>query len=366
MVSFGDSAFANAAGCKSQCGAVHSVTAFPDQFVSGRYDLGVPMFWHSGVIKRVVRSTLAAEAYGVSEALETGMLIGSVLAELITGRQMKCLADVDHALQWPLLVITDSQNLALTVPKDTTSVSDKRLRIVVAMLRQVFIEDQLATLRWLPTNAMLADQLTKEVKSPLILAWTQAAAAAAAVQIPRSVQPHTVAMVVPDRSSDTCSIEEDSNDSFVLGIGIGIAMACFYTGFCWLVWFVRRLCCRTGVCCRRREAALVVPPSAAPLALPPAPAVVMPAVAISPIVPKAASAASSSSAPRRAAQAAQGSQASAVQVRDVQMQTDASLQWWYASPRMRYGVASTSSTVPHDRGMIDQPLIHHWTGDWTD
>ena len=63
---------------------------------------------------------------------------------------------------------------AINAPKDTTSVADKRLRIVISMLRQFFIEDGLGILKWMPTNRMLADGLTKEVRSSLLHALMNA------------------------------------------------------------------------------------------------------------------------------------------------------------------------------------------------
>ena len=48
----------------------------------GNSKLGHLVYWTSSTIKRVVRSTLAAEAYSVSEAVEEAQWLRSVLAEM--------------------------------------------------------------------------------------------------------------------------------------------------------------------------------------------------------------------------------------------------------------------------------------------
>ena len=73
-------------------------------------------------MKRVVRSTLAAEAYGVSEAVENGLMVCQLLDELNFGIRKLSLEKVDEATKTELIVATDSRNLESTIPKDTTAV----------------------------------------------------------------------------------------------------------------------------------------------------------------------------------------------------------------------------------------------------
>ena len=81
IASFGDSALANVEGWKSQFGTVLCLANKPDLVAQGRLDLCCPMSWVSGTVKRVVRSTLAAEAYAISEALETSEICRMFLSE---------------------------------------------------------------------------------------------------------------------------------------------------------------------------------------------------------------------------------------------------------------------------------------------
>ena len=46
----------------------------------------IPLMYKPATVKRVVRSTLAAEAYAVSEATETAQLLRHALLELTPGR----------------------------------------------------------------------------------------------------------------------------------------------------------------------------------------------------------------------------------------------------------------------------------------
>ena len=160
---FGDAAFGNATRGRSQFGIIVVLTFDVQKYMHSDYSTGFVVYWCSSVIKRVVRSTLAAEAYAVSEAAENGLMITQILEELLFGHRRRSLTAVDQQPKLPLIICTDSRNLEQTVKADTTAVADKRLRIVVCMLRQFFEEDELEYLQWIPTNLMLADQLTKVV-----------------------------------------------------------------------------------------------------------------------------------------------------------------------------------------------------------
>ena len=91
-------------------------------------------------MKRVVRSTLAAEAYSVSEAVEESQWLRSVLAEMwpsVPSSLPRSLRTVEmDSLRRPIVTLSDSFNLCQAVKSDKGTGSDKRLRIVTAMLRQ--------------------------------------------------------------------------------------------------------------------------------------------------------------------------------------------------------------------------------------
>ena len=162
LVTYGDVSIANMEGSKSQCGVIVFLTHDPLRFWHGEFQLGHLVYWTSNTIKRVVRSTLAAEAYSVSEAVEETQWLWSVLAEMwpsVPSSLPRSLRIVEmDSLRRPIVTHSDSFNLCQAVKSDKGTGSDNRLRIVTAMLRQVFCGAQKATLAFV---TMLADALTK-------------------------------------------------------------------------------------------------------------------------------------------------------------------------------------------------------------
>ena len=137
VVCCADGGFANAEGEKSQCGLVCCLKHHPELVNTGRFDLSSITSWQSATIKRVVRSTLAAEGCAVSERLESAQWFRHLLTEAHMARSS--LKDVEkESLEWAALVFTDSDSLANTVKKDVGQSHDKRFMIVVSMLREGF------------------------------------------------------------------------------------------------------------------------------------------------------------------------------------------------------------------------------------
>ena len=170
VLCFGDAAFANAETVKSQCGEIAMVCRKEhlDSIIDGRYDLAVLLSWRSATIKRVVRSTLAAEGYAISEAAELAEWLKQVLEEMqIPGRIDPRIVE-EKAEKRLSVVCTDSDSLESTVGKDAGSVADRRFRIVVAMLRQTFSSPS-RMLKWVNTKQMLGDGLTKALCPPLAI-----------------------------------------------------------------------------------------------------------------------------------------------------------------------------------------------------
>ena len=144
---------------------------------TGRFDLSTIISWQSSTIKRVVRSTLAAEGHAVSEGLESAQMDSTYSNNSLyseRGQVPICFAcnlpstplplteahmarsslkNVEkESMKWPALVFTDSDSLAKTVKKDVGQSHDKRFRIVVSMLREGFRAVENTLLQWLPTH----------------------------------------------------------------------------------------------------------------------------------------------------------------------------------------------------------------------
>ena len=70
LVTYRDAFVANMDGSRSQCGVIEFLTHEPCVSGMGNSSLGQLVCWTSNTVKRVVRRTLAAAAYSVSEAVE--------------------------------------------------------------------------------------------------------------------------------------------------------------------------------------------------------------------------------------------------------------------------------------------------------
>ena len=138
--------------------------------LSGDLTRLLPLMGISGTVKRTVRSTLAAEAYAISEGTEWCQLARFLLLELLQPPKpgvssLRAIEKIPD--RFPVIVFTDSDNLSKSCRIDSGSVKDKRLRIVISMLREVLEVEPWVKIVWLSTNRMIADALTK-LDSPIV------------------------------------------------------------------------------------------------------------------------------------------------------------------------------------------------------
>ena len=88
VVCYADAGFANAEGEKSQCGLVCCLTHYPELVKTGRSDLSTITSWQSSTIKRVVRSTLAADGYAVFERSRISSMVSVFVDGSAHGSQL--------------------------------------------------------------------------------------------------------------------------------------------------------------------------------------------------------------------------------------------------------------------------------------
>ena len=105
--------------------------------------------WQSRRLRRIARSTIAAETLAAVDACEACLLISSQLSEILK---------IDKI---PITLITDNESLANAV-RSTTSVEEKRLRVDISALREMLNNKDIDGIKWTATNHMLADCLTKQ------------------------------------------------------------------------------------------------------------------------------------------------------------------------------------------------------------
>ena len=122
----------------------------------GTYLNGVycPVAWQSRRIKRVVKSTLAAECLSAVEAADASLLISLTLSNIIYG-------DMPNEVKIPISIICDNRSLVQTVHTSTIAV-DKRLTIDISILREMVEKCEINEFRWVSTDIQVANSLTKQ------------------------------------------------------------------------------------------------------------------------------------------------------------------------------------------------------------
>ena len=150
LVAFGDSAFANAPGGKSQGGFL--ITATTEEAARRETDASL-LDWKSYRHQRVLRSTLASEAASLDKSEDYANFLGCMLGELTCPEYIASHSGKSPFAIWP---VTDARSLFDAIHRLATSFAEKRVEIDIAALRQTC-----RNLRCVPTEAMLADGLTK-------------------------------------------------------------------------------------------------------------------------------------------------------------------------------------------------------------
>eukprot|EP00435_Cladocopium_sp_Y103_P065475 s772_g27.t1 len=164
VVCHSDAAFANM-GEHTQAG---HIIAFTDSSLQdGHIAPWCPITWRSHKMTRAVSSTLAAESQSMATASGTVEWIMLVLSEVLDGPFAMRDCRTKLCSRKPILV-TDCKSLYdhLMSPSAPTAIEDRRTSIDVAIIRES-IRSLEAFVRWVPTDRMLADALTKDQGDPL-------------------------------------------------------------------------------------------------------------------------------------------------------------------------------------------------------
>jgi hypothetical protein len=119
-------------------------------------DKACPISWKSNKIKRVVRSTLAAEVLACLQGLEDSLYLRAVLRDLLPG------------IQVPIIAYVDSKSLKDNL-HSTKLVDNRQLRIDMSAIKQLIENNEISSLRWCSGLSQLADCLTKRGASGELL-----------------------------------------------------------------------------------------------------------------------------------------------------------------------------------------------------
>ena len=110
-----------------------------------------PIAWNAHKIKRVVRSTLAAEMLSLQEGLETSFYYRQMLADILSiePKTIKIEAYVDN-------------KSVIEAISSTKMVDDKRLRVDVAAIQELLKLNNINKIEWIPGHLQLANSMTKQ------------------------------------------------------------------------------------------------------------------------------------------------------------------------------------------------------------
>jgi hypothetical protein len=137
---YADASFGNLPGSGSQGGFI----------IFLRDDNGVrcPIAWQTKKIRRVVKSTLAAETLALLDCSEAAVFIVKLLSEIGVREQVNVKCYVDN------------KNLVESL-YSSHYVEDRRLRIDIAVLQDMMKRREIHSVSWVDTKQQLADCLTK-------------------------------------------------------------------------------------------------------------------------------------------------------------------------------------------------------------
>lgn len=108
-----------------------------------------PIIWNSNRIKRVARSTLAAESLSLLEGCDSAFYISQLVTSILKPNE-----------KIPVTAITDSDSL-LETSATTKLVLDRRLRVEISAIREMCERDEIRLI-WVDKKNQLADVLTKK------------------------------------------------------------------------------------------------------------------------------------------------------------------------------------------------------------
>ena len=143
LVVFTDASFANNQDLSSQIGYV---LVLADS--TGNANV---LHWSSTKCKRVTRSVLASELYGMAHGFDMGASVKSTVDRMLE-------------MNLPLVICTDSKSLYECLVKLGTT-QEKRLMIDVMCLRQAYERREIAQVRWINGESNPADAMTKSKPS---------------------------------------------------------------------------------------------------------------------------------------------------------------------------------------------------------
>jgi hypothetical protein len=147
---FVDGSFAGNKDLSSQIGYI--IVLGNEVTDDNRFTLsGNIVHWSSTKCKRITRSVLASEIYGMANGVDIGFAITATVNMIMKQINLPPI---------PLVVCTDSYSLYECIVKLGTT-REKRLMIDIMALREMYERRELVDMRWISGNSNPADAMTK-------------------------------------------------------------------------------------------------------------------------------------------------------------------------------------------------------------
>ena len=153
---FVDGSFANNKDLSSQIGYV--ICLGNERRVNDSFTLKANIIhWSSTKCKRITRSVLASEIYGMVSGFDMAFCITQTVNQIINSLCSICNLDLQSI---PLILCTDSYSLYESITKLGTT-AEKRLMIDIMALRGSYETKEITEIRWINGNDNPADAMTK-------------------------------------------------------------------------------------------------------------------------------------------------------------------------------------------------------------
>ena len=160
ILGFSDAAFQNLSNGGSQGG--HVITITPDKSVAGRFPCAV-IAWQSHRVRRVVRSTIAAEIMEAGSLIDRVFWVRSLFNEVVTGKSVASIIPVD--------LKSDCESFVSHVKSLSNGVAEKRLVAEIHAIRESLTRGEIRSIQHISTKDMVADGMTKyapKLRKPLV------------------------------------------------------------------------------------------------------------------------------------------------------------------------------------------------------
>ena len=147
--------------CHLECYTDASFAKLPDGgsqgavivFLKDEHGNRCPLYWRSRKLRRVVKSTFAAETMALLEGAETAVYLASILEEITGCKKI------------PITCLVDNKSLVDAL-RSSNKIEDTRLRVDIAVLDDMISRKEICEVNWVDTTHQLADCLTKRGVSP--------------------------------------------------------------------------------------------------------------------------------------------------------------------------------------------------------